>query len=184
MNRLKKGISSNQSNRLRLPISREEVIGAVAILSFLIWTAIYPHQVRQRLIRTGQKTVAAVTQAGFKNATVTFWANGQKCIKVVSVPHSSIQSGERYELFYNPKDVAEVAVLFEHPVFDRHDYTSIPATYVNTFWLNTLVEFKYSVGNKNYERYQKERSDKLVDDTRPAYVLYKISDPRIAYLEY
>jgi hypothetical protein len=184
MNRLKRSAASNQAHKLRLPISRGEIIGAVAMLSFLIWTAIYPTQVRQRLIQSGCKTVAYITQAGFKNATVTFWANGQKCIKVVSSPHSSIQSGEKYELFYNPKDVIEATVLFEHPVFDRHEYATAPVTYVNTFWLNSLIEFRYAVGKKNYKRYQQERSDKQIEDTRPMHVVYKITDPNIAYLEY
>lgn len=184
MNRLKRKISSNQTNKLRLPISKGEIIGATAILSFLIWTAIYPNQIRQQLIQTGQKTVADVTQAGFKNATVTFWANGQKYTKVVSTPHSSIQSGEKYELFYNQKDVPESTVLFEHPVFDRHEYAATTATYVNTFWLNSLIEFRYAVGMRSYERYQKRRSDRPIDDTRPARVIYNIMDPSIAYLEY
>jgi hypothetical protein len=184
MNRLKRSAPSNQAHKLRLSISRGEIIGAVAMLGFLVWTAIYPTQVRQRLIHSGCKTVAYVTQVGFKNATMTFWANGQKCIKVVSSPHSSIQSGEKYELFYNPKDVIEATVLFEHPVFDRNEYATAPATYVNTLWLNSLIEFRYEVGKKNYKRYQKEHSDKQIDDTRPMHVVYKITDPNTAYLEY
>ena len=175
---------SIQTNKSRLPISRGEAVGALAILSFLIWTAVYPNQVRQRLIHTGCKTVADVTQAGFKNATVTFWANEQKYSKVVACPHSSIQSGEKYELFYNPKDADEATVLFEHPVFDRHEYATTSATYVSTFWLNTLIEFGYAVGKKNYDRYQKKRSDRSVDGIRPTHVVYKIMDPNIAYLEY
>ena len=139
MNRLKRKRPSSRVGKLRLPISAGEAIGAIAVLSFLVWTVIYPNQVRRRLIHTGRKTVAAITQAGFKNATVTFWANGQKYTKVISSPHSSIQSGEKYELFYNPKDIVEATVLFEHPVFDRHEYAITPATQVNTFWLNSLI---------------------------------------------
>jgi hypothetical protein len=184
MNRSKRRAPSNQTNRFWLPISKGEVIGAIAVLSFLIGTAIYPNRIRQRLIQTGQKTVADVTQAGFKNATVTFWANGRKCTKVVSTPHSSIQSGEKYELSYNQKDVTEATVLFEHPVFDRREYATTTATYIKTFWLNSLIEFRYVVGIRNYERYQKRLSDRPIDDTHPARVTYNIMDPSIAYLEY
>jgi hypothetical protein len=184
MNRSKRRTSSNQTNKVRLPISKGEVIGAIAVLSFLIGTAIYSNRIRQRLIQTGQKTVADVTQAGFKNATVTFWVNGQKHTKVVSTPHSSIQSGEKYELFYNQKDVTEATVLFEHPVFDRCEYAITTATYVNAFWLNSLIEFRYAVGIRSYERYQKRLSDRPLNDARPAQVIYNIMDPSIAYLEY
>jgi hypothetical protein len=154
------------------------------MLAFLVWTVIYPAQERQRLTRTGRSTVAVITQAGGKNVTVAYWGNGQQRHKVVSSPHPTLQRGERYMLLYDPADAATAFVLFERPVFDRRAYATTRATLVNDLWLNPSIAFEYVVDGKEYERFQEEKPGKKIDEALPATVVYNITDPRIAYLEY
>src|ERR1051326_8327191 len=110
-NRPKKKL--NKPNKWQSPLSSGEWIGVIAILTFLVWTVVYPYQEGQRLIRIGHQTVAVITHAGVKNVTVAYWVNRQQHHKVLSRPHPSLQQDERYTLLYDPEDPSKAMVLFE-----------------------------------------------------------------------
>jgi len=164
-------------------MTRQDVFAILAVVGLIGGIESYNSHSLNNLEEKGVKTVAVIVSVSHKNVRAAFVGNGRRCEHVQSNLYKALE-GETYALRYDPEDVADAHIYFEEPVYDKREYGTTQTTALSTSAIKTGISFDYTVGNEKYDRYQKEDADKTLDETRPAKVFYKLSDPETAYLDY
>ncbi len=113
------------------------------------------------------------------------WSKKIEHKAVVSQPFNTLENGEVFYIKVDPKDNQHIIVEYWKPYINRDEFNSIKSLDVITFFFNNFMKFYYKVNDREYIRYQMlppNFDSKLLEIDKTFTVLYKRSDPYIAYL--
>ncbi|MBF9239783.1 hypothetical protein I2I05_20485 [Hymenobacter sp. BT683] len=166
-----------------MAISIKEAAMVLGCGLFCVGMARWSSHTTDQVLQQGKTTVCTVSGSG-NNMIVGFAVDGAAQQIVIGRPYARLYEGETFALKYLDDDLKNAEVLFWEPVFDSKLFAPTPATSLEDSWTNPPVSFTYTVDGKNFERSQKLQPGKELDELKQVRVLYKKSDPRIAYLVY
>ncbi len=134
------------------------------------------------LMKHGKRTTAKISVKG-SNLKYSYVVNGKAYTRITSKPAVSLETGEQYEVLYDPLDVDESIMLFDKPIIaDKKDFAVTWTTMVEEVSVNDAVHFTYQVANKEYERYQNLPSGIKVLENKDYKVWYQSKNPKVAYM--
>ncbi len=164
-----------------------KTIGWVLILVFCVFLILRLRNKSEKILKEGEETIATVIRK--KNSYVHYTYvvdnveyNGSD--KPDFSVYRSIVAGEEYVAKYHRDNPRYPIVLFSKPVIGEGEFSDVEG--ILTEGRGRYVEFKYSVNNQWYSRWQKLEKDKSFDPkpliNKKFRVKYNINTPTIAYL--
>ncbi len=158
-------------------------IALIALFYGIYWFWSWQTSNFDELKRTGELTIGTIESYG-DNVITEYEVNGETFKRKRSQPFGGLQDGEQYYVAYNPTNPEEYVVIYECPYIN--DSTQFEVTSTTGFehsWDSELrFKFEFQVNNKKYSRIQKVTDRTEYPESQTYRVIYKKSNPRMAYL--
>jgi hypothetical protein len=165
--------------------SKQDTILLTLFISFIVGLGIFVKYDEKYLLENGIEYKGVISESGGKSLKVSYEIEGIEYIIGSSQPFHTLENGEVFYIKVDPKDSKHVIVEYWKPFISKSDFNVTESLGVSTFFIDNDFKFYYKVNNTEYGRYQRPPPNfdsKILKTDKPFRVLYKRSDPYVAYL--